>query len=177
MPRRSRVGCRCLTAESAKNAENKISLRAPRALRLSPFRGRRRCSASAGLSWRSRWATCCFGQRLVSKRLPEVPGRDRPIGLPDFSDLQDPFRVRPFPQLVEPLNRVDDAEVAGGEDVPPGEPEHQEHLGGPAAEALHRGEALDYLFILPHLQIVPVQPAGCNAGAEVAPLADLLSPH
>jgi len=81
------------------------------------------------------------------QRLPQIPRRDRSVRLPRFADFQHALRVGPLPQPVQPLNRGDDAKVAGGQHVRPVQPEHQEHLGGPAAESLHRGQTLDHLVV------------------------------
>ena len=52
--------------------------------------------------------------------------------------------------------------------------EHQEHLGGPAAEALDRGQALDHALVRQRLELVELQPAVDDARAQIAEIADLL---
>src|SRR5262245_37137280 len=54
------------------------------------------------------------------------------------------------------------------------QPEHQEHLGRPAPEALHGHEPADDLLVRQRLELPEIEAAVVDAGAEVAKIADLL---
>ena len=76
------------------------------------------------------------------------------------------FGVGPLPQPVEPLHRDDDAEIADRQHVGPMQAEHQEHLGGPAAESLHRDQPLDHRFVGQRLELVELQASVASMRAD-----------
>ena len=88
---------------------------------------------------------------------------------------QHALRVRLLPQPVEPLHRVHDPEVADRQHVRPVQPEHQEHLGGPAAEALHRRQPFDHHLVGQRVELVELQAPVGDARAQVAQIADFLT--
>src|SRR3990170_2090624 len=81
------------------------------------------------------------------ERAPEVPGGDRAPGAPAFTKLAHP-RQRDLSALeVGDADPLLQPEVVEREHVGPQQVEHQEHLGGPAADAAHVGELGDDLLV------------------------------
>ena len=132
-------------------------------------RGARRSSANAARSSRLRSATCCSGDQAV-RRVAAARLR-RSASATDTSDATDRygrhaspifstrFGVGPLAQSVQPLHRVDDAEIADRQHVGPMQTEHQEHLGRPAPEPFHRHQPLDHRFVVERVELVELQPA------------------
>src|SRR4051794_11028325 len=70
----------------------------------------------------------------VVQAAPEIQARARAVGAPRLRDrlhLRGPGRRL---EAVRPHDRVAHPEVTRGQDVRPGEGEHQEHVGGPLAD-------------------------------------------
>ncbi len=106
---------------------------------------------------------------------PQIPARNRTIRTPGFADLVQPIRRRRLAQAVGLLHGLDDAQVAHRQHVGPVQPEHQEHLRRPAADALHLGQRDDHLVVAHRLERVQRQRAVVHPGAEVAHVAQLLA--
>ena len=55
------------------------------------------------------------------------------------------------------------------------QPEHQEHLGRPAAESFDRGQPFDHQLIVERIQFLEDEPAIGDPGTQVSQVADLLA--
>ena len=73
---------------------------------------------------------------LVVEAAPEIPGRHGSVGPPRLADLAQPLGLRPRAQAIRPLHGDHDPQIADGQHVGPMQPEDQEHLRRPAANAL-----------------------------------------
>src|SRR5688572_4189771 len=78
---------------------------------------------------------------------PQIPAGHRSVGAPRFSETHEPLRRGRLAQPVCPLDGAHDTEVTDRQHIRPVQAEHQEHLGGPAADALDRGQGGDDLII------------------------------
>src|SRR4051794_35019686 len=74
--------------------------------------------------------------RRVVQRAPQVQAPERAVGAPGLGDSFQIRRARKLVEAVLDLCGAADAEIAGGEHVGTAQVEHQEHLGGPGANAL-----------------------------------------
>src|SRR3954447_2815178 len=93
----------------------------------------------------------------VAKRLPQVETGQRSLRPPGLSDRFHLLRVRQRVEVVVDLDRLADAEVADRQDVAPAEVEHQEHVDGPAAEALDCDQRVVHLLVRELRQLVDRQ--------------------
>src|SRR5262245_32022828 len=106
------------------------------------------------------WSACHEGGRrlrLVVEASAEVPAGDGPIRLPRLANLADAIRRRRLAQPVLTLDRVDDPEVADRQHVGPVQAEHEKHLRGPAADALHLRQRRDHLFVRLLLDAIEIE--------------------
>ncbi len=105
----------------------------------------------------------------------QIPASDGPVGLPHFCrTFHGPYGWAALhPQHI--LETFDDAEVAGGEHIRPVKTEHQEHLGGPAAEALDRNDGLNHLVVGEGLQVREVQAPVDDTLGQITQIRGLLA--
>src|SRR5215218_2812394 len=111
----------------------------------------------------------------VLQRSPEIPARRRRVRPPFLADPQYVLRRWPMLQAVRALDGVLHAEIELGEHVRPAEPEHEEHLHRPSADALHLYEVLDDRVVGKSAEMGEWQRAIGHAGGEVAQISDLLT--
>lgn len=79
--------------------------------------------------------------------MPEVPTGDGSIGPPGFGEFQELIFLWPLLQVVGLFDGALQAEVIDRPDIGAVEDEHEEHFGGPAADAVDGGEAFDHFFV------------------------------
>ena len=60
------------------------------------------------------------------------------------------------------------AEICLGKDIEPAEMEDQEHLRGPAPDAVHRRQRRDYFFVRFFVERGKLEPSIAGPGTEVA---------
>jgi hypothetical protein len=87
------------------------------------------------------------GRLLIIQRRPQVPRGDRAVRSPALAHPQDLFLRRAPAQTVDVLNRPEHSHVIHREHVGPTELEDEDHLGGPSADAPHRGERRHHLLV------------------------------
>lgn len=83
--------------------------------------------------------------------------------------------VRHFPQAIRNLDRLSDAEVELREHIGAAEAEHQEHVRGPPADALHAREGGDYLLVVQLVKPVNREIAGRHATRQIPEVSYFLS--
>src|SRR3954451_17486468 len=114
----------------------------------------------------------CLDGRVV-ERSPQIEAGEGAARAPLVGD---PLELLGSRQLVHPvfdLDRAPDAEIAEGDDVLPGEVEHQEHLGRPAAHSLLLDQLGDHVLVRQVLDRVEVEAAVLDALCEIAEELDL----
>src|SRR4030095_2367537 len=84
---------------------------------------------------------------FVLEASPQVPAGDGAIRPPGFGDLADAIGLRTLAQAVQPLDRRHDTQVVDRHHVGAMQPEHQEHLGRPPAEALDLHDRVDHVVV------------------------------
>jgi len=88
-----------------------------------------------------------FLDRLDLQASPQIPAGDRPIGSPGFGDLQHHHRLRPLAFLVVLLDGRLHSVIANRQNIRMPQGKHQEHVGGPDADALDLSEMRnDFVF-------------------------------
>ena len=85
---------------------------------------------------------------LVFQAPPQIPRGDGTIRMPDGSDAVHFGGLGELIQRIGFLHGGAHAEIADGKDVGPPQCEHQEHLHGPDADALHAGERGDHSVVV-----------------------------
>jgi hypothetical protein len=106
---------------------------------------------------------------------PHVPGGDGAVGGPfgaDFGGFGGLWRGF---EVVADLHAFLDAEVADGEDVGAAEVGHEEHVGGPLADAFYGDEVGDDFVVGVVVDVVEVEIALEGVAGEVAEVAGFLS--
>ena len=97
------------------------------------------------------------------------------MGTPFRSDLLHLLRCGPFAFAVGALNRVLNSEIELRQYVGTAESEHEEHLRGPAADALDLNQVFDEFVIGQGFDVVERQRAAGDFGREIAEVPDLLA--
>src|SRR5579864_8659176 len=82
------------------------------------------------------------------RRAPKIPARDGAIGRPASPVFGERLGCRLRAFLESESEALADTIIVDRQHIGAAESEHQEHLGGPAADATHRGEALDHRRIV-----------------------------
>src|ERR1043166_7449038 len=83
----------------------------------------------------------------ILQRPPQIPAGDGAVRAPLRADLLHVFRQRTLALPIGALDGVLDAEVELREDVASAQPEHQEHLRRPAADAFDLHQMLDQILV------------------------------
>src|SRR5258708_1588914 len=79
------------------------------------------------------------------RRTPAVPSHDTSVRMVWLAEQIELLRRRRRDPPGE-AEAFANAQVACGPDIEPSQLEHQEHFGGPRADATHLGETRDHLF-------------------------------
>ena len=88
-----------------------------------------------------------FLDRLDLQASPQIPAGDRPIRSPGFGDLLHHHRLRPLAFLVVLLDGRLHSVIANRQNIRMPQGKHQEHVGGPDADALDLSEMRnDFVF-------------------------------
>src|SRR4030095_13342668 len=85
------------------------------------------------------YMTVTLPRSLVVETCPEIQAGDGAVGARVLPQPSQTDRRGREAQLICTLDGFDDTEVPHRQDVRPMQPEHQEHLGRPAPDALHTG--------------------------------------
>jgi hypothetical protein len=89
--------------------------------------------------------------------------------------LRDSLRTWARLEPVDPLHGIRDPEVSNGQHIGPVQPEHQEHLRGPAAESLHRGQPFHHDIVSQCVDVVEAQTPVGNATTQILDVRRLLA--
>src|SRR4051794_33424374 len=112
-------------------------------------------------------------RRRVVEGSPEIQageGAARPPLVRDSLELLGPGQ---FIHSVGDLDGTADTEVSDGDDVLPGQVEHQEHLGGPLADSLDLDQLRDHVLVRQVLDLIEIETAVLDSLRQIAKEFDL----
>ena len=123
----------------------------------------------ASTAWRER----VKGSRRLRGSATDTSSRpsSRAASAPPSAPSQPGWAVR---QVVGAADGVANPEIAGGQDVVPAQGEDQEHVGGPHADALDLGQALDHLLVRKRRQFLEDQPLVARMTGQIADVGRFL---
>src|SRR5262249_29732798 len=123
-------------------------------------------------------ASPCLRDRFFLRQLqasPQVPRGKAAVGMPGFGDLLNLLRRGRLALAIEPLNGHTHAKIARGQDVGPAQGEHEEHVGGPYADAFDVSKRGDYLLIGHLGQFGEIHLAADGMLGQIADVTQLLT--